>query len=622
MPKSIFLTNRLRIGIVVVASLLGGGLPVQQARSQTQPPNVVVVMTDDQGYPEVSVHGNPVVQTPNLDALHSQSLRLTDFHVAPMCAPTRGQLLTGMDAARNGAINVSSGRALLRPELPTMGNLFAEAGYATGVFGKWHLGANYPFRPEDRGFQKTVWFPSSHIGSVPDYWGNDYFDDTYVSDGKPKTFQGYCTDVFFDEALRFMKESAAADKPFLAYIATNTPHGPLRAKQQDQDVLTARLESPQFDKLKPDFKKRLAQYLGMVRNIDTNMGRLVEFLDREGLRDNTILVFLTDNGSTHGPRYFNAGMRGQKTQLWEGGHRVPCFVSWPKGGLDQGKDIDGLTQVQDLLPTLLELCQLEKPTSAHFSGMSLAPALRGESPVPADRTLIINYSRMPNFVNYPTPYSQSIMTRDQAAVLWKRWRLLEDRELYNLETDPEQQDNVFDQHPQVVQKMRGELYDWWNEVGPTANQPQRVVVGSDQENPSRLTACEWLDVFVDQQGQVRKGVEKSGYWLLDVHQAGTYEFELRRWPREIDRPLQSGLPDGSGKALPISKASFFLSNYHHLNVGQKRPYGFEGLTKQVRPEDTSVTFTVPLEKGPIALHTWFQGEDTMLSAYYVYVTRK
>ncbi len=212
MPKSIFLTNRHRVGIVVVVSLLGGGLPVQQARSQTQPPNVVVVMTDDQGYPEVSVHGNPVVQTPNLDALHSQSLRLTDFHVAPMCAPTRGQLLTGMDAARNGAINVSSGRALLRPELPTMGNLFAEAGYATGVFGKWHLGANYPFRPEDRGFQKTVWFPSSHIGSVPDSWGNDYFDDTYVSDGKPKTFQGYCTDVFFDEALRFMKESAGVCK--------------------------------------------------------------------------------------------------------------------------------------------------------------------------------------------------------------------------------------------------------------------------------------------------------------------------------------------------------------------------------------------------------------------------
>ena len=141
--------------------------------SAAERPNVVIVMTDDQGYPEVSAHGNPVLQTPNLDELHSQSLRLTDFHVAPMCAPTRGQLLTGLDAARNGCINVSSGRALLRPEIPTMANIFGDVGYATGVFGKWHLGSNYPFRPEDRGFQRTVWFPSSHIGSVPDTWGND-----------------------------------------------------------------------------------------------------------------------------------------------------------------------------------------------------------------------------------------------------------------------------------------------------------------------------------------------------------------------------------------------------------------------------------------------------------------
>jgi hypothetical protein len=229
---------------------------------------------------------------------------------------------------------------------------------------------------------------------------------------------------------------------------------------------------------------------------------------------------------------------------------------------------------------------------------------------------------MPSFINYPTPFSQSIMTRDQAAVLWKRWRLLEDRELYNLETDPEQQNDVFDQHPEVVQKMRNELYQWWKEVGPQANDPQRVVIGHDRENPSRLTACEWLDVFVDQQGQVRRGAEKSGYWLLNVDQAGTYEFELRRWPREVDRPLRGSLADGSGKALSIQQAHLFLSNHHHLNVGQKKPYGFEGLTRRIGPEDTSVTFTVDLEKGPIALHTWFQGDETMLSAYYVYVTRK
>lgn len=583
-------------------------------------PNVVIVMTDDQGYPEVSAHGNPVLQTPNLDALHSQSLRLTDFHVAPMCAPTRGQLLTGLDAARNGCINVSSGRALLRPEVPTMANIFGDAGYATGVFGKWHLGSNYPFRPEDRGFQRTVWFPSSHIGSVPDTWGNDYFDDTYTSNGKPQQFKGYCTDIFFDEAMTFMRDSVKSGKPFLTYIATNTPHGPLNPKDEDRLALKQVLDSPKFDKMNPALKTRLANYLGMVRNIDTNVGRLIKFLNEEGLRENTLVIFLTDNGSTHGPRYFNAGMRGGKTELWDGGHRVPCFISWPQGALGSPQDIDGLTQVQDLLPTLVDLCELK--TKAKFSGTSLAPILRGKASVPAGRTLIINYSRMPNFVNYPTPFAQSIMTRDQAVVLWKRWRLLEDRELYNLEADPLQQSNVIDEHPDVVRKMRGELYRWWDEVGPNANVPQRVVIGSDHENPSRLTACEWLDVFVDQQGQIRRGQQKSGYWLLDVAQDGEYEFELRRWPRDADIPLAEAMPDGSGTALPIKSASIYLNNYHHLSVGQKRPYGFEGLTKQVKSGDKSVVFTANLRKGPIALHTWFRGEDLIFSAYYVYVHRK
>lgn len=583
-------------------------------------PNVVIVMTDDQGYPEVSAHGNPVLQTPNLDALHSQSLRLTDFHVAPMCAPTRGQLLTGLDAARNGCINVSSGRALLRPEIPTIANIFGDAGYATSIFGKWHLGSNYPFRPEDRGFHRTVWFPSSHIGSVPDTWGNDYFDDTYTSNGKPQAFKGYCTDIFFDEAMTFMRDSAKSGKPFLSYIATNTPHGPLNPKDEDRAALKQVLDSPKFDNIAPALKARLANYLGMVRNIDTNVGRLIKFLNEEGLRKNTLVIFLTDNGSTHGPRYFNAGMRGGKTELWDGGHRVPCFISWPQGELDSPQDVDGLTQVQDLLPTLVDLCELK--TKTKFSGTSLAPVLRGKAIVPKNRTLIINYSRMPNFVNYPTPFAQSIMTREQAAVLWKRWRLLENRELYNLETDPLQKTNVIDYHPDVVRKMRGELNRWWDEVGPKANVPQRVVIGSDQENPSRLTACEWLDVFVDQQGQIRRGQQKSGYWLLDVAEDGEYEFELRRWPRDADLPLAEAMPDGSGTALPITSASIYLNNYHHLSVSQKRPYGFEGLTKPVKSGDKSVVFTAKLTKGPIALHTWFRGEDLILSAYYVYVHRK
>ena len=581
-------------------------------------PNVIVVMTDDQGYPELSAHGNPILKTPNLDRLHGQSLRLEDYHVSPMCAPTRGQLMTGLDAARNGATNVSSGRALLRPEIPTMANFFGDAGYTTGIFGKWHLGANYPFRPEDRGFDETVWFPSSHIGSVPDYWGNDYFDDTYINNGKLKQYKGYCTDVFFEEALSFIKQSAESGKPFLAYIAPNTPHGPLVAKEEDEKAIAEILAQEEFANMGRGLKARLADYLGMVRNIDTNMGALMKFLSNEGLRDDTIVVFQTDNGSTHGPLYYNAGMRGMKTELWEGGHRVPCLISWPNGGLAKPQAIDGLTQVQDMLPTLLDLCNIL--TDRKFDGMSLAPVLRGRTTVPEDRMLVINYSRMPGFVNYPTPFAQTLMYRNQGEVLWKRWRLLEDRELYNLETDPLQTTNVIDKHPKVLAKLRNRLDEWWADVGPHANDVQRVVIGSEHENPSRLTGCEWLDVFIDQQRQIRVGQQKSGYWMLEVAEDGEYDFELRRWPKEIDRPIIAPLEGGQG-AMDIDTASFYLSDYHHLDIGDKKPYRFEGLNKSVGPNDTSITFTAQLKKGPIALHTWFRGESTILSAYYVYVTR-
>ena len=157
-------------------------------------PNVILIITDDQGYGDLGCHGNPVARTPNLDSLHGESIRLMDFHVAPMCTPTRGQLLSGLDAARNGAVNVSSGRSLLRPDLPTMADIFRSNGYRTGVFGKWHLGDNYPYRPQDRGFEESLWFPSSHISSVPDYWENDYFDDIYCHNGSRVRQEGYCTE--------------------------------------------------------------------------------------------------------------------------------------------------------------------------------------------------------------------------------------------------------------------------------------------------------------------------------------------------------------------------------------------------------------------------------------------
>jgi arylsulfatase A-like enzyme len=609
---------------------MGGAIGTFASKPTGKKPNVIVIMTDDQGYPELSIHGNPILETPNLDKFAGSSVRFGDFHAAPMCAPTRGQLMTGMDAATNGLVNVSSGRAFLKPGLPTMGNIFMANGYKTGMFGKWHLGANYPYRPQDRGFEESVWFPSSHIGSVSDYWGNDYFDDTYRHNGELQKYNGYCTDVFFAEAKKFIESSIAEGKPFFAYIPTNTPHGPFNAKEEDIKVLEELYDNSIFPGKNEKLKNSLVRYLAMIRNVDTNVGSLLDFLDKKGVRDNTIIVFLTDNGSIMGIKYYNAGMRGMKTELWDGGHRVPCFINWPKGNFKNiGKEVPGLAEVQDILPTLVELCDLNKPTPVSFDGMSLAPVLLGKESISEDRMLIINYSRMPNFINYPSPHGQTIVKKEGAAVLWKGWRLLESRELYNRITDPLEKENVYNQNLDVVKKMETNLDIWWDRVKKDINEPQKIIIGSEKENPSVLTACDWLDVFVDQQPQISSGNQKNSYWCLNVVQEGDYEIELRRWPKETDSPIagECTMVDRNGNiggtALPIVSASIYIGGMELLSISEKTPYGFEGLTKKVNPEDKAIKFDVHLKPGPIYLHTFFNIKDQgIIGAYYAYVTRK
>ena len=563
------------------------------------------------------MHGNPILKTPNMDKLHGESLRLVDYHVAPMCTPTRGQLLTGMDAARNAAINVSAGRTLLRASLPTMADFFKGNGYSTGIFGKWHLGDNYPFRPQDRGFEETLWFPSSHINAVPDWWNNDYFDDTFMVNGERKQMPGYCTDVYFEEAMKWIKKQVNSGDSFFAYIPTNAPHGPHWSPKKELNQARKAMEGHKLPEITD--RESFAGYLGMILNVDNNLGRLMEFLDKQDLTNDTILIFQTDNGSTFGSRYYNAGMRGRKTELWEGGHRVPFFLRWPGGNLGKPRDIDGVTQVQDVLPTLIDLCGLVPSVAPKFDGISLAPVLKGHiDAVPEDRMVVVNYSRMPFGFEFAGPDAPSVMYREGAGVLWGPWRLLQDRELYNLDKDPAQKKNVIKNHPKVAAKMSAHLDAWWEDVEDIANEPQPVIIGHPSENPSMLTACEWLDVFVDQQGQIRRGVRKNGWWELIVAEAGTYEFELRRWPREADTAIVDGLPAiqltagdrGPGVALDIKSA--------RIQIGR------ESQSRPVKAGDKAITFSYELEAGPTRLYTWFESIPRvgLAGAYYVYVKRK
>jgi len=577
-------------------------------------PNVIVIMTDDQGYGEFSCNGNPITRTPNIDALARAGVRLTDFHVAPMCTPTRGQLMSGLDAFRNNASNVSSGRTLLRADIPTIADVFRRAGYRTGLFGKWHLGDNYPYRPHDRGFDEAIWFPSSHIPSVPDFWDNDYFDDTYLHRDDREKFAGYCTDVFFEQATAWMTAEASTDQPFFAMITLNAAHWPWFVPDRFRiPIAEAMRANPDVvAHLNEQRKADLISFLAMGGSIDENVGKLDQALAASGLLENTIVVFLTDNGSTMGQDYFNAGMRGRKTQLWEGGHRVPCFIRWPAGDLGQPRDVPVLSHVQDLLPTLAELAKVSDFPD-DLDGESLAPILRGETESIGDRMLVINYSRMPGMKVGYTTESPTIPQMNGSCVLWRNWRLLENRELYDVVSDPRQVNDIAEEHPDVVAKMRTYLETWWHGVEDQVMKPQRVIIGSDHENPMLLTACEWLDVFVDQQIQVRAGVRKNGVWHLKVDRPGTYRFELRRWPREAELKLTDGLPrtvvtDGDyppGVSLPIADARIKIGDFDEIAKpdGQRR----------------HVVFETELTAGPIEMQTWFRdatGQE-ICGAYYV-----
>ncbi len=350
----------------------------QAAAVRSKRPNVILVMTDDQGYGDLGCHGNDVIVTPNLDELYNQSIRLTDFHVDPTCSPTRSALMTGHYSSRTGVWHTIMGRSLLGKHEVTMADVFSSSGYKTAIFGKWHLGDNYPFRPQDRGFQEVLIHGGGGVGQGPDYWGNDYFDDTYFHNDTAKKFEGYCTDIWFDGALKFIE--ANKDRPFFCYVPTNAPHGPYNVADK--------YSKPYRDK---GIDAKQANFYGMITNIDENMGRLMSRLKELGLEQNTILIFMTDNGTSGGHA---GGMRGKKGSEYEGGHRVPFFVRWPGGGVKEPGDVDRLSAHIDVLPTLIDLCSLTKPAGVKFDGASLAPLLKGKVSNWPDRTLLVHSQRI------------------------------------------------------------------------------------------------------------------------------------------------------------------------------------------------------------------------------------
>jgi arylsulfatase A-like enzyme len=561
------------------------GLAMAQSHRGDRPPNVVLVLTDDQGYGDLGCLGNLLLQTPSLDSLYRQSVRLTDFHVSPTCAPTRAALMTGRYCNRTGVWHTVMGRSLLRRDEVTMADVFAAGGYRTGIFGKWHLGDNYPFRPQERGFQEVLVHGGGGVGQTPDYWGNRYFDDTYWHNGTPEKQKGYCTDVWFDAALRFIE--ANRDRPFFAYIPTNAAHGPYNVAEKYSHLYAGK-DVPN------------ANFYGMITNIDENMGRLLNKLRALGLEDNTILIFMTDNGTAagfQGKRGFNAGMRGNKGSEYDGGHRVPCFVRWPAGGLGGGKDIGRLTAHIDLLPTLIALCGLPKPKGVKFDGTSLAPLLKNGDADWPDRILVTDSQR----IEHPEKWRKNALMTD-------RWRLVNGKELYDIHADPGQKNDVAGDYSEVVRKLRLAYEDWWADVSPQFDEYCEIVIGSDQENPARLTCHDWHGGAEPpwNQTHILKGEPSNGFWAVEVAQAGEYEFALRRWPRELDQPINAAIP--GGQAIQASTA--------RLTMGEIE------LASPVAAGAKEVVFRTRLKPGKMKLQTWLTAENgTSRGAYFIYVRR-
>jgi len=572
-------------------------------------PNVVIVMIDDMGYGDLSCLGSPFIKTPNLDRLHASSVRLTNFHVAPMCSPTRGQLLTGLNAMRNGSTIVASSRMMVHADIPMLPGYFADAGYATAIFGKWHLGENYPHRPQDRAFQECLSFPLQEIGSIADYWCNDYFDPVLKHNGSDQRTTGYCTDIFFDHAMKWIQEQQENRRPFFCYIPLNAVHGP----QWAPAALRSRIAA-QF----PNLSAGQIGYLAMLANADENFGRLEKLLEGSKLIENTIVIFLSDNGGYALVDQFNAGMRGGKSRLTEGGHRVPCFIRWPKegiGGSSNGRDLNGLTQVQDLLPTLLDFCGIAKAPKFPLDGVSLTEPLRGNGVVP-DRTLIVQYGP-------PRPFHM-------ACVMQGPWRLLSDikgtakgmPELYNLSDDPKQQRNLIKSYPDKAAELRAFYDAWWSSVEPETLRQTRIGIGHPSQNSVVLSSAEWREGGMTSVPKLREGTKRHGIWDIEVLKGGDYEISLRRWPEESGLRLQEGSPSwqprdmqtpdhvgySAGKPIPIQEA--------HLRVGEKH------FDIDVDITASEATFRIPLAAGETEVEAYFtdhQGKQ-LCPAFFVTIT--
>ena len=482
-------------------------------------PNVILVITDDQGYGDIGYNGNPHIITPNLDKFASESIRFNNFNVSPVCAPTRSSLLTGRYSLRTGVTDTYNGGAIMSSNEITLAEILNKNNYKTGIFGKWHLGDNYPSRPSDQGFQESLIHLSGGIGQVGDFTNyykgsTSYFDPTLWLNNNQKKYDGYCSDIFTDEALKFIEKNK--DNQFFCYLSFNAPHTPLQVPdkyiQMYEEIDPTIINGDNLDMNKKNIQDAKKIY-GMVTNIDENFGKLINKLDELKLKENTIVIFMTDNGPQQ-PRYVS-NLRGLKSQVYNGGIKVPFYLNYPRIH-DEGTDLDFFSAHIDVLPTITKLCNLPIPNDRKIDGIDLFDNKINKK----ERDFFSYWTR-----KSPELYKNISLNNGNYKLVGNTNynSKIEDFELYDLEEDPNESENLIVQEKSIGLEMKSRMDKIYDELINSKNliNKPRINIGNPNENPTFLNRN-------DASGQ--RGIwsqnEVFGFWKVSIA-PGIYDFKFK-----------------------------------------------------------------------------------------------
>ena len=511
-------------------------------------PNVLLILTDNQSYYELSAHGHPHVRTPHIDRLADQSIDFVNFHAPPFCSPSRALLMTGRYAMRAGIHNTIGGVSLLHRDEVTMAQLLKQAGYRTALFGKWHLGFSYPYHPNDRGFEEAFVHGGGGIGQLEDYYGNDHLDATFDHNGTFVSTEGFSTDVLFDRAKGFI--SRHRNEPFFCFVSTPATHRPWQSHPAKAQAIRERGE---------EYSRNDMALYSMIENIDDNVGEILNHLAELDLEDETLVILATDQGTRRERLHKGLG--------YDEFHQVFCMMRYPPLTGDVGRESNALSGMVDVFPTVMDLCGVATPR--RLDGRSLRPLLAGKRTWTDERRLIVQ-----------CPRGRAREKWKNASVKSQRWRLVEGRLLFDMLQDPDQNDNVIDSYPLVAASLRQTYEAFWNSLPSSESLLSRHVLGAESAGEVRLNAMDWYEGASPWHQLHMPNFKGNGKWAVEVEKNGNYRIELRHHPREAASPL--------------------LAKGVYLEIGGRR------FQKALQESDEAATFVVSLKAGKYDLESGFE----------------